>query len=328
VEAITFLSWLRSFRTSRTADLVSHGLEAAYLAGSVEGVRGDHRMEVTINRGFRRALMDGNPVRSARECLNEFTVAFLSPDDPAILEGGPSGRRTLVDRFVVLLDPGRLPLFQTYSRLVRQRNEILKAPGTGWDGAVLDACEEALADAGGKVVAARKDALARLLEHLPNLLTQLAGPDLKARVSYTSRWLTDECAQGGEGALLSRRLASRRQADAAQGRTTVGPHTDDLTVEIQGHAARGHASRGQRKALMLAWKAAEVRVFSAQGGGVPVLVLDDALADLDDERQGMVLDYLATYPGQSFLTGTAVPGRLADDCTVFRAQAGAFHSGA
>lgn len=325
VEAITFLSWLRSFRTPRSLDLISHDQKTAHLLGAVSGAQGDHEFEIGITRGFRRVTMDGNPVRSARECLSRFTVAFLSPDDPAILEGGPHGRRSLVDRFVILLDPELSGLQGTYSKLVRERNQILKDSRRPWDETVLDACEEALSEAGGRMILARKAALDRLLEHLPSILETLAGEDLSVAVSYSSQWLDGDCPRGRERIVLREHLASRRVADAALGRTTVGPHTDDLSVALQGHRARGRASRGQRKVLMLAWKAAEARVRGDDRGEVPVLVLDDALADLDEGRQGLVVEYLAAYPGQSFLTGTSAPDSCLRQGRVFCASDGQFH---
>lgn len=326
VEAITFLSWLKSFRTSRTTDLVAHGSESAHLLGSVTGGRGDHAIEVGVGRGFRRVTLDDHPVRSSRECLSRLTVAFLSPDDPAILEGGPDGRRTLVDRFAVLLDPSRTALMSRYAKLVRERNEILKALNGPWDPAVLDACEEAMAEAGGQVVRARLEALDSLLEHLPATLDDMAGEDLSVAVSYASRWLPEDTDRGDEGAHLRERLKERRTTDGTLARTTVGPHTDDLQVDLQGHRARGHASRGQRKVLMLAWKAAETRVYRGNLQADPVLVLDDALADLDARRQVRVVEYLAAYPGQSFLTGTSTPGDPLPDCRVFHTEAGRFTS--
>ena len=325
-EAITFLSWLRSFRTSRPTDLVSHDSESAHLLGSVSGDRGEHTIEIGVGRGFRRVTLDDHPVRSSRECLSRVTVAFLSPDDPAILEGGPDGRRTLVDRFAVLLDPSRTALIGRYSKLVRERNEILKSPGGSFDVGVLDACEEAMAEAGGQVVLARKEALDSLLEHLPGTLDDMAGEDLSVAVSYASRWIPEGTGRGDIGALLRRRLHERRSTDTTLGRTTVGPHTDDLRVDLLGHRARGHASRGQRKVLMLAWKAAETRVFRVNLQVDPVLVLDDALADLDATRQDRVVEYLAAYPGQSFLTGTSVPGGQPTGCRVFHTEAGRFTS--
>ena len=323
VEAVAFASWFRSFRTGRTADLVGRGRESAFVGVGLDGRGGRHEVEVAIGPGWRRGTLDGRAVRSVRDTLRVLTVASLSPDDPAVLEGGPDGRRALLDRLVVLRDPDRAADLSKYGRLVRERNELLRAaPGT-WDERAVAACEEALAAAGAAVARARTAALAELTGRLQAELIGMAGTDLVPEVRYAARWLKDASPGQAEGALLAT-LRARRGADAAVGYTTAGPHADDLEVGLLGLRARGHASRGQKKVLMLAWKVAEAGVFAADRGEDPVLVLDDALADLDAERQARVVARLSAWPGQSFLTGAAMPTDVLALGRVFVASAGTF----
>ena len=324
VEAVTFLSWLKSFRSSRTVELIGRGAEAAGVAATVEGRDGVRDLRIGIGHGFRRGTLDGRAVRSSRDTLAALTVACLSPDDPAVLEGGPEGRRTLLDRFVTLLRPERSAVLGRYARLVRERNHVLRAEPGQWDEGVLRACEEALAATGAEVVADRKEALSRLLAELPATLAGMWGGDMRVRVAYLSRWLPAGATSAETVIALRERLQARRPADAAVGYTTDGPHADDVDVELLGLKARGHASRGQRKVLMLAWKAAEARVFASERGEDPVLVLDDALADLDGERQERVVSFLTGYGGQSFVTGAALPDAVLACGAVFRAADGTF----
>lgn len=321
VEAVSFLSWLKSFRTSRSADLPTTGEEAAYIEGHVEGGTSSHDIAVTVGAGHRQATVDGKGVRSPRECLSAFAVACLSPDDPAVLEGGPEGRRLLLDRLVVLLRPSMTVLMQRYARHLKERNRLLRAdPGTV-DPRLLEAADETLAQAGADVAAARMDALARLAARLPGTLAAMSGTDLGVAVRYEAKWRGD-----GEpsAAALILALNARRPADLALGYTTAGPHADDLEVVLQGRRARGSASRGQKKVLMLAWKAAEALEYLGSTGEAPVLVLDDALADLDPERQERVIAVLGTYPGQAFVTSAVASRDAVRDATVFRARAGTF----
>ncbi len=323
VEAVAFLSWLRSFRTSRSSDVVARDESRAVLRAESESAGGRHEVAVEVGPGFRRARVDGHPARSARECLQCLTVVFLSPDDPAILEGGPEGRRMLLDRALVLLDPSRSATLSRYQRLVRERNALLRqASEAPPDLDVIEACEEALADAGAQIARARVEVLDRLFPVLAGTLRDLSGLDLEVRAQYASRWLP----RGGADARATLREALRRHRprDLAAGHSTVGPHTDDLEVHLLGLPARGHVSRGQRKVLMLAWKAAETILFAADRGESPVLVLDDALSDLDPERQGRLVSWLASYPGQSFLTATAAPDFERAGVVRLRASGGTF----
>lgn len=323
VEAIAFLSWLRSFRTSRSADLVARGAARALLRAQIEGPQGRHEVSVEVGPGFRKVAVDGHPVRSARECLAHVTVVFLSPDDHAVLEGGPEGRRTLLDRTLVLLDPSLSGTLLHYQHLLKERNALLRQdPASGSDPDVMDACEAALAEAGAQIVRARVSALDRLVPVLDERLRVLTGQDLRPSIRYISRWGVGQDAT--DPVTLRQILRERRVADGLLGYTTVGPHTDDVQIEVRGLPARGHASRGQRKVLLLSWKAAETSLFEADRADTPILILDDALADLDPERQERLLVWLSAYRGQSFVTATSAPDLGGTRTVRVRAEDGTF----
>ncbi|MBP7125861.1 DNA replication/repair protein RecF [Myxococcota bacterium] len=300
VEAVAFLSWLRSFRTSRSQDLPTAGCPAARLSARVEGASGSRQIEVRIEQGHRRAWLDGKGVRSRREVREALAVVCLSPDDPAVLEGGGEGRRLLLDRLAWLLDPAAEGPLNQYARLLKERNRRLKDPSGPGDRRWGEALEEALAEAGAQVTA-RRLALVREMKHrLPETLRAFAGEDLRLSMRYDCRWFAGDGDPSRED--LVRALRQRAEVDRAAGHTTAGPHTDDLEVVLQGLRARGNASRGQRKVLMVAWKAVEAALYRERSGEEPVMVLDDALADLDPDRQRRVLGMLALRPGQTFVT--------------------------
>jgi DNA replication and repair protein RecF len=322
VEAIAFLSWMRSFRTSRSADLVASGDEAAWLAARVEP--GGRAIDVQLGGGVRKVRIDGHPVRSARDCLELLAVACLSPDDPAVLEGGPDGRRVLLDRFVTMRRPALGATLARFDRLLKERNGMLRAEPGAFDARALDACEEALATAGAEVARVRIEALDRLAQRLPGTLAAMAGGDLGVRVRYASKWLPSGADPATAAERLRARLAERRPADLALGYTTAGPQADDVEVGLLGLPARGHASRGQKKVLMLAWKVAEALEHRAERGDFPVLVLDDALADLDAQRQAGVVACLGGYEGQSFVTSAVADAGVLRGADVFLAERGAF----
>jgi DNA replication and repair protein RecF len=326
VEAITFLSWMRSFRTTRSADVVASGEDTAWLKAETTTRTGERSVETSIGTGFRRARIDGYPARAARDSMEVLTVACLSPDDPAVLEAGPDGRRLLIDRFAGIMRPSYGGLFTRYSRLLRERNSLLRSRDGAFDEKMFDACEEALALAGAEVARVRADMVEILAEGLPGTLAQMAGQDLGPRVGMVSRWLPEGISPGNDAAAegLRTRLRVRRIADQTLGYTTAGPHTDDVEVRLQDLPAKGHASRGQKKVLMLAWKATEALAMLRDRGEPPVLVLDDALADLDADRQSRVVEFLKEYPGQTFVTSAGVDPAVLGRAAVFLAMGGTF----
>lgn len=328
VEAVAFLSWLKSFRTSRSADVVQTGQEGAFIGADIVSGGAAHRLEVMISAGSRRVGLDGLFVRSVRDVMKTLAVAFLSPDDPAILEGGPEGRRSLIDRFATMLDSEVPAVINRYTRQIRERNSMLKADPAMFDETALDAVEEAIGESAQRLIVSRRRALNTIIATLPATLASMSGDDLDVDVRYVSRWLTDGVADQDVAQVLVGYLRRHRHADRIVGYTTGGPHTDDIDVRLKGLLARGHASRGQKKVLMLAWKASEAIEYTRLRNEAPILVLDDALSDLDAGRQARVVAFLDGYPGQSFVTSAVANADVLKTAKVFLTEAGGFNSGA
>ena len=84
----------------------------------------------------------------------------------------------------------------------------------------------------------------------------------------------------------------------------MGPHADDLTLELTGHAARVHASQGQHRAYALSLKIAELQLAADRLGAWPILLLDDVSSELDRARNARLMDFLDRSGGQVFVTTT------------------------
>ena len=85
-------------------------------------------------------------------------------------------------------------------------------------------------------------------------------------------------------------LVQRRGEEMRRGQTLIGPHRDDLLIELDGRDARVYGSRGQQRLLALALRLSEVGPVAAVVGSPPVLLLDDALSELDPDVQRRVMD--------------------------------------
>jgi DNA replication and repair protein RecF len=105
-------------------------------------------------------------------------------------------------------------------------------------------------------------------------------------------------------ALVEQKLRDNRVKDLATQSTQLGPHRDDVVLELEGREAGSFASQGQLRAIMLAWKTAELRVLGDAHGDQPILLLDDVSSELDPSRNEFLFDHLATLAGQCFITTT------------------------
>ncbi len=303
LEAVYFLCTLKPLRAGRLLELVRFQHPVAQVAGHFALGGATREISVEVRDGLRQASVDGKRTRALEEYFGGVSVVAFTPDDLAVVKGAPEERRTLLDRAVFNRFPGFLRASRTYVRALRNRNRLLK------DGAPLDyleAYDETLATVGARILALRRDLLGELApraEVTVASIAQLAG----ARYAYTPAHLELDFRQADVPALveaLRRALRARLSRDQERGFTSVGPHADDLDIELEGHPARTFASQGQARALVLGWKIAEIENLRAALGRSPLLLLDDVSSELDPQRNAFLMRYLSGSGAQVLLTTT------------------------
>lgn len=287
LEALGFLLTGRSFRTARLGELPRWGADRLGVAGEL--VRSDGRR--TVRRGMERAPVGGWMV-SGEDCPWARAVAF-GWQDLEILHGAPPARRAFLDGFAARLHPGHRPALLRYRQILARRNVLLqrRAPA-----AVLAPWDEQLAEVGMELIGRRRRALAALQTEVARLVPCLTGERHKVELRY-------RCSVGeaGEAAALRAALQRDRSQELRRGQTLVGPHRDDVTIELDGVDLRRYGSRGRQRLVALALRLAEVLPITEATGTAPVLLLDDALSELDGRAREHVLREVAAAE-QVFLT--------------------------
>ena len=333
LEAIALLATTRSVRASNDADLISwdaltdEALPVARLAAQVEAVDAPVSVEIVV--GARAAAPAGEtPVatrrfrvngvaRRASDLIGRLRVVLFSADDLGIIDGPPSARRRYLDVTISQLDPVYVRALQRYQRVLQQRNSLLRrlqerrgAP------AELEFWDQELAEAGAALLTARARTVAALAEGAAARYAELAPGAEALAICYRPALppplldATDE-----PPAVLAPRfleaLTESRSRDIQAGVTRIGPHRDDVTFLLGGHAAGATASRGQQRSAALALRLAEVALSTQRTGDPPVLLLDDVLSELDGARRERVL--AAAYAVDQVLVTTPDPDRPTRD---------------
>jgi DNA replication and repair protein RecF len=207
---------------------------------------------------------NGNWQASGEGCPWARVIVF-GWQDLAILHGAPVARRMFIDGFAARLYAGHLPALLRYRRLIGQRNRLLQSRATSDRLAI-----------GMELIDRRRRAVAVLQTELARVYPVVSGEQSKVQVGY--RCVVGEST---EPAALVAALERARPVELRRGQTLVGPHRDDLTIELDGVDARAFGSRGQQRLLALALRVAEVLPVSEAAGTAPILLLDDALSELD-----------------------------------------------
>ena len=318
LEALAVLASGRSPRLKKADLLVRRGAGAAHLEARVEGSPGEtHRVEVGLGAdGTRRIKLDQKPTRKLSELAGRLPLVQLFPEDLRMPAGAPSRRRDWLDALAALLVPGFVTTRKAEERALRQRNAALKARRPARE---LHALNGPFLGRAVEVLAAR----ARAVEDLRRALETLP-PAMESERLEVDYW-----AAGKSPELLRTRLEERLVATGPDERrllaTQVGPHRDDCKIRIGGLPVSGNASRGQLRTLMLRLKLAEAEAVRDVRRERPVLLLDDALSDMDVPRRRRTLATLAGV-GQVFLSVPEVPeARGAANTKVFVIRRGTVH---
>jgi DNA replication and repair protein RecF len=291
LEALGFLLAGRSFRTARLGEIPSWGATRAALAGELhrsDGTRTVRRAIERVESGAWQSVGD--------ECPWARAVAFGWPD-LEIVNGAPTARRSFLDGFAARLYPTHRAALIRYRQVLARRNRILQQ-GRPDDAlaARLAPWDEQLAGIGLELVDRRRRAVAALQTELARIYRALAAGRHKVEIRYRG-----SLGEATEAAAFLAALARARRAEVQRGQTLVGPHRDDLAIELDGRDARTYGSRGQQRLLALALRLAEVLPITEAVGTAPVLLLDDALSELDGEARASVLRE-AEQAEQVFLT--------------------------
>lgn len=303
LEAIGYAASLRSFRGAQPAALVRGGCSSAVIRARGARAARELLIEAEINlEGRNRTQLNRQPVRRTADLADGFVTTAFSPDDLQLVKGGPASRRTFLDELLEDWDKRYGATRSDLDRVLRQRNALLRQSGgrsTPEVLSTLDVWDERMIVLGERLARGRD----QLLEHLQPLadgayraLSRDLGAVGAVEVGVRAEWREDPF----EG--LADALASARKADLARGVTTMGPHRDEVALQLHGLPARTHASQGEQRTLALALKLAGHQLLQATIGVPPILLLDDVFSELDEDRSQLLLENLPG--GQAFVTTT------------------------
>lgn len=300
LEALAFLATGRSFRTRHLADLPRWGAGTAAVTGELRRGEG-----ATVVRRVLTRREDGGWQGSGAGCPWARAVAF-GWQDLEILTGGPAVRRAFLDGVAARLAPAHRAALQRYRAVLTRRNRLLQQPlPERVLAARLAPWDEQLAAVGLEVLERRRRAAAALQTEVGRIYPALVGEAAKVELRYRS-----SAGEVTEPAAYLAALEAARPLERRLGQTAVGPHRDDLAIEIEGVDARRYGSRGRQRLLALALRLAEVLPVAEAAGSAPVLLLDDPLSELDGRAREHVLRELQAAE-QVFVTSPEpvhVPG--------------------
>lgn len=301
LEAAGFLSTLASFRGTPTEAMIRIGAERANIRGEVLVGEREVLLETEFSRSARTRVLVNKQALPKTAALREvLRISVFSPDDLVLIKGGPSERRNYLDDVLASLHPRNAAALADLDKILRQRNALLKqAAGrlSAEIGFTLDVWDDKLASVGTMVGNLRTALLEAIRPVLGAAYADIADRPAQIGAEYETSWMLTGLADS---------LAQGRSDDVRRGLSLVGPHRDDVALQIEGRPSRTQASQGEQRTLALALRLAAHRHIAVSTGSPPLLLLDDVFSELDPIRSDALVRHLPV--GQSLLaTAGAIP---------------------
>ena len=304
VEAIGYLATLGSHRVATDAPLIRQGQQDAAI--KVVAAHGDREIELEIELHLGKpnsAKFNGSPLKRPRDLLGYLNTVIFAPEDLALVKGDPSDRRHFLDQTLIALTPRLAGTKADLDRVLKQRNALLKTAqhaarrSTADVMRTLDAWDAQFANLSAQLVIERINLTQQLLPFTQELYEQVSddrGPfDMHYENSLANAPTTDDPATW-EAAYLDA-LNERRNDEIDRGITLVGPHRDDLQIDVRNLPVKGYASHGESWSAALTLRLASFELLRRdRSGGDPILILDDVFAELDSKRRKRLVQLTRT----------------------------------
>lgn len=335
LEAIYFLATFTSFHAQFDRQLVNFTaatdpLAVTRIVAEFTRAADHHRLEVRLiqengvngTTRFRKEILLDGVKKTVQEALGKFTAVIFLPQMTRILEGGPDERRRFLNLALSQANPPYALALSEYAQIITQRNALLKLLNErGGDADQLGYWDDLLAQRAALLISSRITAISeleRIAARIHSRLTHgaevlrwyyqpgfdpLPQPAGQMRLSLQTPLLRDGFSPEQIRKGFTQRLQNLHAEEIARGLTTVGPHRDELRLLSNGVDLSDYGSRGQVRTALLAMKLAEAEWLQQKTGEVPVLLLDETLAELDLQRRADLLPSLRENE-QTFLTTT------------------------
>ena len=292
LEAVELLGSLRSHRSSRDQDLI-HWNESKALLRAI--TTESETLELELKRkGGRQAQRNNKILTRQMDLIGPLRCVCFSALDLELVRGEPALRRSWLDRVVQQLEPIYSDLISRFNKLLKQRNQLWRNLSHGSFAQrddLLEAFDLQMALVSTRIHRRRKRALSYLAPLAANWQKELSNGKEVLEITYEPGSLLEgEEQEDAWRSGIQRQLFEQREYEERVGSCKVGPHRDEICFSINGRLARRFASAGQQRTIVLALKMAELELVEKIFGEPPILLLDDVLAELDPNRQLILLE--------------------------------------
>jgi DNA replication and repair protein RecF len=308
LEGISYLCISKSFYAENDAVVMKVGEPGFIATGnmlSAAGVEYEIRVEYDREQNQKSITLNKTRITKVSSLIGQFPIVILSPEQSTVTFGSPSDRRRFVDFVVSQSSRTYLESLIDYRKILKQRNRILSEMQSSRrnDQYVIEPWNENLVNTGVAVIKKRKEFLGDFQKMMVDAYTLLAGSNEKPGIEYAPSFECSENDTKTMSSMFTQALHDRFSDEQRVGHSLVGPHRDEFVFTINDLDAKSYASQGQHKTFLVALKLAEFFYLKDRCRETPILLFDDVLSELDNQRSQRLIEATADL-GQIFMTST------------------------
>ena len=310
MESIYALAMTKSHRTTNDKELIGWNKEFATIKGTVEKTATKTNLELQFSKKGKIAKVNYLEQKRLSSYLGNLNVILFAPENLTLVKGSPQNRRKFVDMELGQMSSLYLYDLVEYNRVLKQRNTYLKqlAIKKKQPDEYLEVLSEMLSELASKIVFHRLDFMKQLEALAIPIHDQLSLGREKFSVSYQATIpLEDGLTPSQLKEIYIDQFKKNQTREADQATTLIGPHRDDLIFYLNEIPVQTYGSQGQQRSTVLSLKLAEIELMKLSTGEYPLLLLDDVLSELDDDRQTHLIKAIENKV-QTFITTTSLDG--------------------
>ena len=296
VEAIYYLSLVRSFRTPDEPNLIQKGKESGEISSVINEGDVIRKIKVNLSKEGRRVLLNNKPVSKLSDLAKCVNVVLFEPKDVLLFRGLPKARRNFLDINISKRSPVYLDAISRYEKFLKERNELLKRDNP--DKTLLETTTDLLVKLSAPIVSYRQMYVKDINDILIKITRALTGEEEKIEIHYTPFVPYDKDFQKNAKDAFIKGLES----DLKRKATSIGVHREDFSVSLNGRDIAMFGSQGENRLVALALKLSPYFLIEDKDKR-PIVVLDDVLSELDQNHQERLIKFLRKFE-QVFITST------------------------
>lgn len=288
LEAIYLLATSKSHRQAKEKELIHFGEEFAKISLEFYSYNRKNKGDIILNANKKKQFIKNRiPVTKTSELMGFLNVVLFCPEDLRLVKGSPRDRRRMMDIGICQLRKKYFTALLSYNKVLEQKNNLLRENPASEQ---LWVWNSQLCQYGSYIAFTRQNYLKNLQAHVKKYHFDISNEQIEVKyVSGISQSLKENISQQDFLEVMQKEIEKSFEKEKRQGQSIIGPHRDDFCSVINEKEARLFGSQGQQRTIALCLKLAEVDLIREDTGEPPVLLLDDALSELDEGRQDYIL---------------------------------------